>query len=305
MRITPLFLALFLTLLWLPGHINASTEEACLEFTDIKHNHDLVITSSTWQSAGTINRNGNDVEVPEHCLVMAYINKRVSEYDKQEYAIGFEMRLPRGWNQRFLFQGNGGNDGVIVPAIGFKALHGKYTPSALQRGFAILSSDAGHTDDRSSLISGNLFAHDPQARLDYGYQANQKLVPIARQIMNQYYGTHPHHSYFMGCSNGGRHAMVAASRLASHFDGFVAGNPGFNLPKAGVTHAWDIQALLELDNDLSQSLTRDEMSLVAKQVVNVCDALDGLEDGMVNNLATCQEQFKLHTLQCSNDDSTT
>lgn len=92
--------------------------------------------------------------------------------------------------------------------------------------------------------------------------------------------------------------MVAASRLAEHFDGYVAGNPGFNLPQAAVTHAWDIQALLEVNDDLALSITRGDMDLVANRVINVCDKLDGLNDGMVNNISACQERFKVKTLQC-------
>ena len=52
----------------------------------------------------------------EYCLIRGKMNERVSPVDGQTYAIGFEMRLPQAWNGRFLYQGNGGTDGVVAPA---------------------------------------------------------------------------------------------------------------------------------------------------------------------------------------------
>ena len=48
--------------------------------------------------------------------------------------------------------------------------------STLLQGFAVLSSDAGH----SNAQGGPAFGLDPQARLDYGYQAVGKLTPIGQ-----------------------------------------------------------------------------------------------------------------------------
>ena len=46
-------------------------------------------------------------------------------------AIGFEMRLPQNWNQRFLHQVNGGDDGKIVPALGAREVVGDAKIAAL------------------------------------------------------------------------------------------------------------------------------------------------------------------------------
>nr|MBP8135097.1 tannase/feruloyl esterase family alpha/beta hydrolase [Rhodoferax sp.] len=219
------------------------------------------------------------------------------------YAIGFEMRLPVNWSGRFLLQANGGADGVVQPAYG-NVVSGGATTNALMQGFAVLSSDAGHTMESGpavGLVGGNLFGMDPQARLDYGYAANGALAPMAKQLIATHYGRAPKTSYMMGCSNGGRHAMVAASRYADHFDGLIAGNPGFNLPKAAVQHAWDIQAFSAVNPDIKAAFPPADMKLVADKVLEKCDALDGLADGMVNNLPACQKAFDLKTLQCSGD----
>ncbi|HSV54741.1 MAG TPA: tannase/feruloyl esterase family alpha/beta hydrolase [Burkholderiaceae bacterium] len=238
--------------------------------------------------------------MPAHCKVTGRMNERTGA-DGKPYAIGFEMRLPANWSGRFLLQANGGNDGVVQPAFG-NVVSGGATTNALMQGFAVLSSDAGHTPEppaSAGLVGGNLFGLDPQARLDYGYQANGVLAPMARKLIATHYGRPVQRSYMMGCSNGGRHAMVAASRYAGQFDGVIAGNPGFNLPKAAVQHAWDIQAFSAVNPDIKAAFPPADMKLVADKVLEKCDALDGLADGMVDNLPACQKAFDLKALQCS------
>ena len=135
------------------------------------------------------------------------MRERTSAVDGNRYAIAFEMRLPKAWNGRLLHQGNGGADGNVVPATG--STGGGPVTHALQQGFAVLSSDAGHTAGQNLA-----FGIDPQARLDYGYQAVGTLTPMAKSVVQRAYGRGPDHSSFAGCSNGGRHALIAASRLS-------------------------------------------------------------------------------------------
>ncbi|MBP1733414.1 MAG: tannase/feruloyl esterase family alpha/beta hydrolase, partial [Deltaproteobacteria bacterium] len=81
--------------------------------------------------------------MPEHCIVKGKMNERVSPIDGKTYAIGFEMRVPTDWNGRFFYQGNGGTDGIVSPAYG-GILGGGPTSNGLLKGFAVISSDAGH-----------------------------------------------------------------------------------------------------------------------------------------------------------------
>ncbi|MFM2274275.1 MAG: hypothetical protein RL211_147 [Pseudomonadota bacterium] len=248
----------------------------------------------------TVNAMAQPYPMPAHCKVSGRMNERTGA-DGKPYAIGFEMRLPANWNGRFLFQANGGNDGVVTPAFG-NVVSGGPTTNGLMQGFAVLSSDAGHAmlpPAAAGLVGGNLFGLEPQARLDYGYAANGALAPMAKQLITTHYGKAPKTSYMMGCSNGGRHGMVAASRYAREFDGIIAGNPGFNLPKAAVQHAWDIQAFSAVNPDIKAAFPPADMKLLANKVLEKCDALDGLADGMVNNLAACQTAFDVKALQCT------
>ncbi|WFU40656.1 tannase/feruloyl esterase family alpha/beta hydrolase [Bradyrhizobium sp. CB82] len=245
-----------------------------------------------------------DNGLPKHCIVTGLANQRTGA-DGKSYAIQFELRLPAEWNGRFLHQVNGGNDGVVIPALGDKPdgwTSGGTVP--LARGFAVLSSDSGHSGSDPAnkplgLAAGAAFGLDPQARRDYGYAADMTLSPVAKKIIALHYGRQPDRSYMAGCSNGGRHAMVAASRMPENYDGFLVGNPGFDLPRAAVQHAWDVQAFLKADQDLRKSITKEDAQLVASRITEACDALDGAKDSLTSNLAACQKAFDLKSLVCA------
>ncbi len=250
--------------------------------------------------AGAESVAADDKGHPAHCKVNGVLNERTGQ-DGKRYAIGFEMRLPADWNRRFLHQVNGGNDGVVQPAFGGLQV---MASDALARGFAVISSDSGHSGSdpanaAAGLVGSNLFGLDPQARRDYGYSANGAVYPVAQALMLRHYGQAPQRNYMAGCSNGGRHAMVAASRYAERYDGILAGAPGFNLPQAAVQHAWDIQSWKMADADIRKAFSPADMKLVAAKVVQACDALDGLADGVVGDLSRCQATFKPQSLQCS------
>ena len=233
--------------------------------------------------------------------------------DGKPYAINFEMRLPTNWNGRFFHQVNGGNDGAIntdtTRAFGRKG-GGSPQSNGLIEGFAVLTSDAGHTPDASYPndpttgmgISGQVFGLDPQARKDYGYGAVGTLTPMAKGLINAAYGRGPDRSYMVGCSNGGRHSMVAAARYAADYDGIIAGDPGFNLPRARVAEEWDLQALMAAAQSTDpvtnrpavwSALNAADMGYVNSRILAKCDALDGAADGMVNDVKACQAAFSL------------
>ena len=257
------------------------------------------IESTTLVATGVIKLGNN--AVPEHCLVKGRMHERKGS-DGRDYAIGFEMRLPVAWNGRFFYQGNGGLDGAVVPALG--ALGGGPLTGALMQGFAVISSDAGHSGPQTPF-----FGSEPQARLDYGYQAVEKLTPMAKQLIQGAYGKGPDRSYIGGCSNGGRHAMVAASRLGDQYDGYLVGAPGYRLPYAALAQIWGAQKWAAIATpgatvknpmnpngtlpDLASAFTAPERATVSRAIAQKCDALDGVADGMVQATQACQAVFDI------------
>jgi feruloyl esterase len=233
---------------------------------------------------------------PRHCLIAGKMHERTSAIDGNKYAIGFEMRLPISWNGRFFHQGNGGIDGRVATAIG---IAGPESPTnALHQGFAVLSSDAGHDGS-----TGPLFGIDPDARLDYGYAAVQSLTQMAKELIATAYGKGPDYSYFGGCSNGGRHTFNAFTRLPDEYDGYLAGAPGFRLPYAAIANIFGAQQYSKVatdPDDLSTAFNTDERATVVAAVLDRCDRLDGIADGQVYDVESCQTTFSLDDVRtCS------
>ena len=125
-------------------------------------------------------------------------------------------------------------NGTVSPAVGKARPSGSTATPALTRGYVVVSTDSGHSGSRDTS-----FAKDQQAVLNYAFQSTGKVTNVAKQLIKIMYSSQPKHSYFMGCSNGGREAMQAAMYYPNEFDGIVAGNPGFRLSKAAIGEAWD------------------------------------------------------------------
>lgn len=250
--------------------------------------------------AGQFRLPGIAQAMPEHCVVKGVMNERTGTVDGKPYAIGFEMRLPTAWNGRFFYQANGGLDGFQTPAYG-DILGGGPTSNGLLKGFAVISADAGHVFDRTSPIGGGAFGLDPQARLDYGYNAVAQITPMAKALIRSYFGKGPDTSYLVGSSNGGRHGFVAASRLPQDYDGILASTPGYRLPRAAVAQVWAAQQFAGISRsnaatgrpDLRTAFTPADMASVARSILARCDALDGLADGIVADLRGCQASFNV------------
>jgi feruloyl esterase len=230
----------------------------------------------------------------EHCRVEGRMAERTG-IDGKPYHIGFELRLPTAWNGRLLYQGGGGNDGVVRPAVGAQAAPGY----ALNRGFAVVSTDAGHQGASAE------FGFDPLARVDHAYNAHDRVAVAAKLLLQRYYGAPADHAYFIGCSGGGRQGMMFTQRFPSYFDGVIAIAPAMRVSKgATIAAAWDTQHLQSVappDADgnpiLSRALTDTDLGILRQGILDACDADDGLTDGLVSNPAACA--FDVSSLECA------
>ncbi len=94
--------------------------------------------------------------------------------------------------------------------------------------------------------------------------------------------------------------MVAASRYAKLYDGFLAGAPGFNLPQAAVAQLWGVQQYAPISQmgangrpDVSTSFLPADTALVSDKILAKCDGVDGVVDNMVSDPLACQSVFDL------------
>jgi len=251
-----------------------------------------------------------DANGPARCNVIGVINERVSPQDPDHltYGIAFAVNLPNAWSGRFEMMGGGGTDGSLN---GDPVGTGQ---AELTLGWAVAANDGGHedvptppavqppgitwTDDDPNAGGTAHFAVDEQARQDYGYNAFEQSTAVTRLILSHYYGRGPQYSYFWGCSDGGREAMMASQRFPSLFDGIIAANPGFNLPQAGIAEAWNEQALAPLATsvdgngqpDVATTFPSQDLAVASAAILSACDALDGLVDGIVDDYAACTDR---------------
>ncbi len=242
---------------------------------------------------------GNAPAYPEHCEVLGRINERTGA-NGQRYAIRFRLRLPVAWNGGFFFEGGGGSNGNLGSAFG--NLQGQQRTTALALGYAVVSQDAGHDNmanndpERGGAVT---FGFDPQARRDHGYNSYDQVTQAGKALVRTFYGRPATRAYFVGCSEGGREAMMMSQRFPDHFDGILACAPGFNLPKAALYgHAWDTQTLAEVSRAtgiydragqplLTKTFTDEDLDLASQAVLAACDARDGLADGIVDDFPGC------------------
>jgi feruloyl esterase len=204
-----------------------------------------------------------------------------------EYAIRFSLALPETWNGRFLFQGGGGLNGSVAPPLGAGAAGN--TP-ALARGFAVVTTDTGH---QGSGFDASFFA-DQEATLNFLYIANAKVTVVAKTLIAAFYRRPPDHSYFVGCSTGGREGMIMSQRYPTYFDGIVSGAPAMrtgysNLGMRSVSVALAKAAAPDASGNVSsdRALTDADRKLIVDSIVKTCDADDGLADGMLFNPHAC------------------
>lgn len=251
-----------------------------------------VIESAVEQPAGSVGggRGASAVSIPAHCLVRGVIDRRIGVGGKP-YGIRFEMRLPDVWNGRFLFQGGGGTNGEVRPALGLVK-----GPPALAGGFAVISQDAGHEGSDAS------FGEDQQARIDMAYRSYDRVTSLGKALVADYYGKPAGRSYFMGCSEGGREALLVSQRMPLEYDGVVAGDPGFMLG-VNLDSEWDRRALARISPigpdgkpDASRAFSNADLTLVANRILQQCDGLDGLKDGLIENWSACKAD--LSPLRC-------
>jgi pimeloyl-ACP methyl ester carboxylesterase len=238
---------------------------------------------------------------PDHCLVRGKINERTG-IDGKPYAIGYELRLPATWNGKFVFQGGGGMDGVLRPALGVIGAAMSSPPNALSNGYAVASTDAGHLEEPGPL-GPYLFGLDPKARQDKGYSSVPPVAEAGKAAIAKLYAKPAARAYFVGCSNGGRQAMMATQRYPELFDGVVAAAPAHRVPLAAMDAMGHNQAFLSVapkgedgKPDMGSAFSNDELKLVADAILEKCDALDGAKDGMVQSVTACK--FDSSVLAC-------
>lgn len=265
---------------------NAQLPGINLKITAAEHYTERTVAAGTFAASSTL---------PAHCQVEGEIDRRTGA-DGKSYALRFAINLPDNWNGRFLFQGGGGLNGSLGEPLGLQASGGA---SALERGFAVVSTDSGHEGQ----VFDSSFMADQEAALNFLFLGNMRVTLAAKPLVELYYSKAINKSYFVGCSTGGREGMIMAQRYPYLFDGIVTGAPAIRTGLSNLGLRWyNVQLNQSLPKDANGlpvpggQFSLDEQKLIVSRLLEACDALDGAEDGLVFNTAACN--FDPASLAC-------
>jgi hypothetical protein len=198
--------------------------------------------------------------------------------------IRFEVWMPmQHWNGRYF----GANNGGFAGSLRYDDL-----AAAVLNGGAGASTDSGHSSADRTWARGR-----PERVRDYGWRSTHLTAVTAKDIIDRFYRRRPDHSYFVGCSNGGRQALIEAGRFPEDYDGIVAGAP---------VDSWTETAMNSLNVYRAQkppgaAIRPEQAQLLQSEVIRQCDALDGQVDGLVVNPLKCN--FDHSKLACGSNTS--
>jgi feruloyl esterase len=249
---------------------------------------DARITSATSVAAGAFAPPGPAAPGPPPAMpfgrLPAFCRVTATLTPSSDSDIKIEVWLPvAGWNGKLESVGNGGWAGVIS----YGALAG-----ALAGGYAGASTDTGHTGNGGSFALGH-----PEKMTDFAYRSVHVMTLAAKAIVAAFYGRGPDISYWNGCSTGGRQGLTEAQRYPSDYNAIIAGAPANNRIHL---YVWSLSIAQAIHRDEASYIPPNKYPLIHSAVLDACDALDGLKDGLIGDPTRCH--FDPKVLTCKGGD---
>ena len=243
------------------------------------------VTSAQTIAAGRFTAPGRGGESPAFAALPAFCRVELTLTPSPDSDIKSEVWLPQsGWNGKFQAVGNGAWAGSIQ----YGAL-----ATALQRGYAAASTNAGHTGEDASFALGH-----PEKLSDFGYRAVHETAAQGKATVAAFYGNPARLSYFNGCSGGGRMAFQEAQRFPSDFDAILAGAPGYDRVNQSVQMLMNAKATLDRPDSM---IPPGKYAVIHRAALAACDAADGLKDGLISDPLHCR--FDPKTIECKGGDA--
>jgi feruloyl esterase len=230
---------------------------------------------------------------PEYCKVTGSINP----VDKSAPKINFQVNLPAAWNRKLAQMGGSGSNGVIPVALTTGMHWGPESippnaPYALSRGFVVYGSDSGHqTAGRGTGAAGAAppadWTTNDEAVANFAYAQMKKTHDVAVALVAAFYAQPIRRSYYLGSSQGGREALIVTQRFPQDYDGVFA-----QVPAHAYVHLSIGDALKRAQSQAGDGwIPPAKVPVIAREVLRQCDALDGIEDGLVSNYIACNRRF--------------
>ncbi len=275
------------------GAIPVSATSSCEALVNLSLPH-AVVTAAQSVTGGTFNTppgctTGSpgcttNTALPEFCRVAG------TATPTSDSIINFEVWIPTdgSFNGKYEQVGCGGFCGSITYSSGASAS----LVSAIKNGYA-----GAATDDGSQAAGQPTFAlGHPEKIVDFGYRALKETTDKSKAIIKAFTGKRPRHSYFNGCSDGGREALVEAQRFPDDFDGIIAGSPANFWTHLLAGNVWNEQALLD---DPASYIPSALLPVLSNAALARCAGQDGgvKTDLFLNDPRDCH--FDPASVQCA------
>jgi feruloyl esterase len=224
--------------------------------------------------------------IPEYCKVVGHI----SPVDPGAPDINFQANMPTAWNGKLAQLGGSGQNGVIPVALTTSMQFGPESippnaPYALSRGFVTFGSDSGHQTAQGAAATN--WMQNQEALTNFLYAQMKKTHDVTVALVKLLYDRPIRHSYYLGASQGGREALLVVQRYPQDYDGVFAQVPVF--PYAYLTV---FDSLYRARAQAGDSwIPPTKVPVIAAEVRRQCDALDGIQDGLVSNYIACDRRF--------------
>ncbi len=199
-----------------------------------------------------------------HCRVSGVIGTEIR----------FQLLLPEEWNHKLMMGGGGGFVGTVD----------NQARTSVNAGYATVGTDTGH---QGAVTDAGWALDHVERQLNFGYLAVHRTAAVAKTIVRSYYGANETRNYFSGCSNGGRQALMEAQRYPDDFDAIVAGAPAYDFVGLAAQFIKDAQAAFPDSKSLTPVFTPATMKSIETQILDRCDALDGVKDGVMEDPRRC------------------
>lgn len=235
------------------------------------------------------------------CQVLVYLTHQTKghmsdEHQTQMDKVLVEVWLPMTsdeWNHRLQATGGGGY---------VTGMFGAHLGSAIKDGWAAVSTDGGHSADLSKVADATWALHgsgepsnpesmsEREIRWDLLYNfASRSAVDqiiVGKSIVEQYFGEPPQRTYWNGCSTGGRQGYAIAQKHPELVDGILANAPAISFANL-VTAEFVPQLIMK---ETETFLSNCEFEYFRSRVIEECDMLDGVRDGILEDPSLCEFQ---------------
>ncbi len=261
----------------------ASAHTQCEQLASYATSKVEITTAAMIGSGAFTPPNGNVfVGLPSFCRVAATL------HPSKDSAIRIELWMPAAnWNGRLEGTGNGGFAGNL--AYGALA-------EGIKAGYAVVNTDMGMATPPGK--DATVFIGHPERWKDWGYRSTHEMTVEAKLLVAKFYSRPASHNYFVGCSTGGEQAWMEAQRYPDDYDGIVGGAPANNRTGVHQSILWNFGSTQRTRED---QLPAAKLPALDHAVMNACDRLDGVADGIITDPSKCS--FNPVSLRCSGSEN--